>query len=161
MVWAWLTCVGVMLAVIAHAAVRRWWAGANSVISFAAVSGVLAMALVVATARRYGAAAETWAALLAYAFACELCLFLFTLVSTSISAKLLERLRHQDLTRPEIDAVYDTPEMVDDRIASLLRNGFLETGACGYTVTRRGRLLLAAFDTLRLFFRHSSNPPSS
>jgi hypothetical protein len=91
------------------------------------------------------------AALVLYAFACELYVFLFTLVGSSVSARILLTLREGPRTAAEIDAVYQTAGMVEGRIDRLKRVGLIDpaTGA----ITARGQLLARLFRQLKWFFR--------
>jgi hypothetical protein len=96
------------------------------------------------------------AALVIYAFAAELYVFLFTLVGSSVSARILLTLRQRSRSADEIDAVFDTTGMVEGRIARLKAVGLLdsETGA----ITPRGRLLAGVFRAFKHFFRHPPPP---
>ena len=100
------------------------------------------------------------AALLTYAFLCELYLFLFTMVASSISARLLLLLRQRDLTADEIKSLYDPAGMVDCRLERLLVAGLLKQEACSYRVSGRGRRLAALFLALKRFFGHPRELPS-
>ena len=127
----------------------------NVVVKFLMVGGTLGMALGGQEVLSHGLAIETWAALLLYAFACELYIFLFTLVSSSVSTSLLFLLRAGSFTQMEIDEHYSSTHMVDRRLESLLATGLLLASSSGYVLTDKGRALLAVFKALKRFFRHT------
>jgi hypothetical protein len=90
-----------------------------------------------------------------YAFACELYVFLFTLVASSVSASLLMALAAGALTPQEIGALCDEAGMVQMRLERLVDGGLLRVAPAGYAPTRAARVMLAGFRMLRRFFRHA------
>jgi|SRR3990172_3332658 len=152
-VWAIIVFVG---ALAGHAALCRLPVSGNNVAKFLGVGGLAGILLSTYLISVYGLALTTWAGLFLYMFLCELYIFSFTLVHSSVSASLLIALRAGALTDQEIHMRYSDERMVDLRIGKLLANGFLREGDSGYTLTDRGRLLLAIFRRLRGFFRHSA-----
>ena len=96
---------------------------------------------------------EVIAALLCYALACELYIFVFTMISSSVSVSLLLRLRDGKADWHQLDAQYSDSAMVGARLTKLLANGLIRQTPQGYAVTPRGQALTATFDRLRRFFR--------
>jgi hypothetical protein len=153
--WASLAFLG---AVTLHALLLRVPLKGDSVTKFALAGGTigifLGLLILLATPTLPGLAA-----LVVYAFAAELYVFLFTLVGSSVSARILLTLRAGPRTAGELDAVYATAGMVEGRIARLKAVGLLdpETGA----ITPRGALLARLFRALKHFFRHTLTPETS
>jgi hypothetical protein len=141
-----------LMAVAVHAIIVRLPVKGDSVTKFVLAGGALAIVLGLLILLQAPTLAGL-AALVAYAFACELYVFLFTLVGFSVSARILLTLRDGPRTAREIDAVYETASMVAGRIERLQRVGLIDP-ATG-TVSARGRLLVRLFRALRHFFRHA------
>jgi hypothetical protein len=153
-VWAAAVIVCFGIAVAAHAVMCRWPVTANSVEKFLAIGAVGGLLLGGHQLWWSGLAIDSWAAVLLYALACELYIFLFTLVLSSVSASILLALRTGSLTEPEIERATNSTHMVETRLDRLRATGLLGRGGAGAAVTDKGRLLLAGFRGLRRFFRH-------
>jgi hypothetical protein len=104
----------------------------------------------------YGFSTFSIASLLLYAALCELYLFLFNSVKTSISANLLVLLAERELTELEIHQTYDDRTMVERRIDRLRAAGLVKLGPEGLQVTAKGEHLLMILSSMRRFFRHAS-----
>jgi hypothetical protein len=157
--WLALPFAYLAAAVLGHAVLTRVPLPMNVVARFLVVGGLGGAALGVQLLGSYGPAVEAAGGLLVYALACEVYIFLFTLVSSSVSARLLLTLRSGDLDEAAIDARYSAAEMVDGRLAKLVANGFLVRDADGYALTPRGRRTVATFERLRRAFRHPERSP--
>jgi hypothetical protein len=139
-----------LVAVALHAVLLRLPLKGDSVMKFALAGGAVGVALGLVIL--FQAPTSTGlAALVLYAFAGELYTFLFTLVGSSVSARILLTLRERPRTATEIDAAYETAGMVKMRIGRLKSVGLIDpaTGA----ITARGRLLARLFRELKRFFR--------
>ncbi len=147
-----------LAAVAGHALLVRTRLPGNSVAKFLAAGCPLGLALAVYLLAFHGLSVGACAALAAYAFACELYIFLFTMVTSSVSVKLLLSLRAGDLSAAEIDALYGSTGMVARRVERLLAVGLLEPDGGSYRVSPRGRRLVRTFAVLKRFFRHSPWP---
>jgi hypothetical protein len=153
--WLLLAGFGLVLAVLAHAALSRIERlPGNMVTRFVAPAGLVGLGLLAVLLSRYGLDVPTLAGLLLYSLGCELYVFLFTMVSSSISVAILLRLESGGLTRREIDMLYTEEKMVAGRVARLVANGFLVATPSGYAVSDRGQVLLHSFSRLRRFFGH-------
>jgi len=141
-----------LIAVAAHALLVRLPVKGDSVTKFALTGGVTGVALGLLVLLQAPTLLGL-AALVAYAFACELYTFLFTLVGSSVSVRILLTLRDGPRTAAEIDALYETAGMVEGRIERLRQVGLLDP-ATG-EISARGRLLVRLFRALRHFFRHA------
>src|SRR5262249_35842468 len=139
-------------AVVGHAAVTRLPLPGNVVAKFVVVGGVLGLGLAGRVLVVDGPGGEACAAPLGYVFACELYVFAFTMVSSSVSASLLLALRGGSLTEAEIDHRYSSAYMVQSRIEKLGAGGFLCMDAKGYALTPKARLLTSGFGALRRCF---------
>ena len=152
--WLALVAAYLALAVLAHAALTRLPVGPNVVVRFLLVGAPVGAGLAVHLVALYGVAVETLSGLLVYAFASELYIFLFTLVSSSVSVALLLTLLGRPLSDSSVEDRYSPEQMVDGRIVKLLANGFLAEAEDGYVLTAKGRRTLATFERLRRTFRH-------
>jgi hypothetical protein len=103
----------------------------------------------------YGASVSTLAGVLSYALACELYVFMFTLILSSVSAIWLRRLYRGSIEVSALAEAYSPTWMVDTRLERLADNEFLARTGDGYRVTERGLKMLQTFRRLRHFFRHA------
>ena len=152
--WVILPAAYLVLAVAGHAALTRLPFGPNVVVRFIIVGSLIAVGLAAHLVALYGVAVEALSGLLIYALASELYIFLFTLVSNSVSASLLQTLLSGSLSDGSVEDRYSPEEMVDSRIVKLLANGFLVDGVDGYVLTPKGQRTLRLFQRLRRTFRH-------
>lgn len=152
--WGIIVPAYLAASVAGHAVLCRLPVGGNAVLKFVGVGVAAGLGLAAHAFMQVGLVVETWAALIFYAFGCELYIFLFTMVSSSVSASLLLTLRGGALNQGEINERYDDAAMVDRRVEKLLTNGLLRPESAGYALTSRGRSVLAVFERLRGFFRH-------
>ena len=90
--WLMLSVAAFVTSILVHAVAVRLVPRAGAVPAFVAVGGAIGVALIGYCALSYGSAPPTLAATLVYAFACELYIFLFTLVGNSVSFGLLTKL---------------------------------------------------------------------
>jgi len=154
--WLLLVVVCFVLSVGLHALASRLRSGANRVFSYAVVAVAAGLLLLWLVFGRYGADVRAWAALFSYVLVAELYVFLFTMIGSSITARLLIILRARDLTLAEIQSIFTTSGMVGRRVDNLSRNGFISTdGPDSYSLTPRGRLIVNSFRPLRNFFRRA------
>ena len=88
--WLAYSVLMLAIAVALHAVISRLWPKGNRVIQFLACGACAGALLVVTlyTASELGRLAST-ASLATYAFLCELYIFVFTLVTSSVSVSLL------------------------------------------------------------------------
>jgi hypothetical protein len=142
--------LALLIAIAGHAGLRRIAPGLGSVSAFLLAGCVVGAALAAALFERWGLRMETWAALAAYAFACELYIFLFTLVGSSVSVAFLYRLRSG------APPAADGRAMVTRRLQRMVTSGILEKTDTGYRHTTRGARLLRAYRYFRAFFRREA-----
>lgn len=151
-----LWAVAAFLAAVAvHALLLRLPVKGDAVTKFALAGGAIGVALGLVVLIQ-APTLTGLAALVLYAFAGELYTFLFTLVGSSVSARILLTLRAGPRTAAEIDAAYETAGMVQGRIDRMKCVGLLDPASGA--VTARGRLLVRLFRALRQFFRQPVTP---
>jgi hypothetical protein len=91
---------------------------------------------------------------LLYAFLCELFIFSFTFIYSSVSANLLMRLGHRPMGRAEIDSLYDDRDMTRQRIDGLIHSALVEEAEMTLRITAKGKVLARVFDNARRLFAH-------
>lgn len=153
--WGAWVLVYFAAAMAGHAVACRLPLSGNIVAKFLAVGSILGLIMGGHMVLVSGVAFESLTALLVYAFVCEVYIFLFTLVISSVSASLLVTLNGGGLTDAEIDRRYSNTSMVERRIEQLLAVDLLGMSASGYMLTARGRQLSSMCESLRRFFRHA------
>lgn len=100
----------------------------------------------------WGLTAKGLAAVALYAAACELYIFLFGSVYTSISWKLLLLLVERELGQDEIDRHFGGAVMVSRRLADMVAGGMVRPVGGGYEVTAKGQRLARLLRWLRRLF---------
>jgi hypothetical protein len=154
--WLAAFCLATACAVLAHGVICRLDIALDRVLRFLLVGSAVGAALLAVMVREFGFfSVETWAAVLGYAFACELYIFLFTFTISSISANLLMSLHRRALTLDEVDAIYDSERMVAQRLERLLQGGFLQMDGPALKVAPKGMRFHRFLRALCDLFRHS------
>jgi hypothetical protein len=154
--WLVLAVVALVAAVAGHSCVCHSGLSGNIVLKFLVVGVICGAALTVVLMLVNGLGMTTLAALLMYALGCELYIFVFTLVSSSVSASLLVRLRSSPAREDEIEERYSAKYMVNARIDKLVKNGLLVPESNGYALSPAGERLHRVFERLRTFFGHDA-----
>jgi hypothetical protein len=155
LVWALVYFGGT---VAAHGLAARLPRG-NPVVKFLLAGGAGGLALGCHLLLVDGPFLAFFSSLLAYAFACELYLFLFTMVGSSVCARLLLLLRERDRSTAEIKELYEPRGMVERRMDRLVTAGLLRREGSRCRVTSRGQRLAGLFMAVKQFFRHPQDPP--
>ena len=147
------------LAVILHAGLCRSLFRQNILTKFIC-AGILPGLLLIAWEGAVDQASlSRWAAALLYAFLCELYIFIFASIQTSVSLSLLMVLDGKQMTTEDIDHRFSGARMVRMRLEGLVREGFLAEEAGGrYVVTNRGKKFARVFRFFQDFFGHSKSP---
>lgn len=145
--------IGFSLTAAVHAAWVRLPFGGNAVGKFFVVGTVFGIPLLFQAVIRQTVA--DWSAVVSYAFVCELYVFLFTFVGSSVSARLILKLREGPLSDEAIASINDSAGMVDRRLQRLRAVGLLTPDGDGDRVSPRGRRLVRAFRVLQRFFGHA------
>jgi hypothetical protein len=147
------------LTVVLHAVVCRLPIGLSVVVKLVAVGGLVGLALAVLLAILVGVSIPTLAGLATFALACELYIFCFTLILSSVSAIWLRRLYRGSIETQALAEAYSPAWMVDTRLERLADNGFLDRTEAGYRLTEKGRGLMETFKKLRRLFNHAPREP--
>jgi len=151
--WLALSVGGFALALGAHAIACRFPLRADRVTRFLIVGIVAGAGLTWILIGQYEMSAlDIVAALLVYAFACELYIFLFTMTIGSISSNILVRLLRQEMRISDVALAYDSEQMVRQRIDRLIGIAFLERRQNGVALTAKGNRFVLVFRRLRRFF---------
>jgi len=157
-VWLASALFALVAAIIGQVVMTRLQFGGSFVARFLLVGGGVGLVMTGSLVRAYGWGVEFWAGVLVYAFACELYVFLVTLVDSSISVSLLLLLRRGSSSRAEIDHLSSSRAMVASRLEKLRMNGLLRRAGSSYALTGRGLRLLVLFRVLRVFFHRRPLP---
>jgi DNA-binding HxlR family transcriptional regulator len=157
--WALLAIVGFLAAVSVHVILCHTVSHGGALVKFLFGGSMMGAALAIQSLYRYGWVPETAASLLAYALACEFYMFLFSMVSSSISVALLLALRGRTITVSELPVMYASSGMISRRLKKLVVSGLLSQREGGYTITEKGMQLISSFHRLRVFCGHVDSPP--
>ena len=150
-----LAGAGFCAAVLLHGLLRPF-VRVDSVRRFLLAGIPVGIGLTIAAVSLYGLTVQGFAAIALYALLCELYMFSFTLVISSISATTLAMLRRGPVPLANLSAVYRPDEMVQLRVGRLLDTGFLSSESGRVILTAKGRKTHAAFSRLSRFFGHAT-----
>jgi len=152
--WILLPLGSFALAVLLHGLVMRLPSRIDSVRRFLLVGFPVGLVLVVASLGMLGLTTAGFAAVLLYALLCELYMFFFTLVISSVSVTMLIMLRQGSIEASKLVSTYDPDEMVQLRVGRLIKTGFVQLDEGLPIVTEKGLKLHRMFTGLRRFFGH-------
>jgi len=141
--------------VLLHAIACRLPVGLSVVLKLVLVGGLIGLVLTAYLVASYGLTVRTLAGVVTFALACELYVFCFTLILSSVSAIWLRRLYRGSIETEALAEAYSPAWMVDTRLERLADNGFLAREAGGYRLTEKGRGLMRTFGRLRALFNHA------
>jgi hypothetical protein len=150
-----MSLLAFVIAVLLHAVACRLTARPSAVVKFVLVGGVVGLALAGWLVTTYGPSVPTLAGLVTFALACELYIFCFTLIITSVSAIWLRRLHRGSIDTATLAEAYSPAWMVDSRLDRLATNDFVTPTPAGYRLTEKGRGLMRTFSRLRRLFNHA------
>ncbi|WP_147040745.1 hypothetical protein [Skermanella aerolata] len=146
--------LGTAIAVLAVACRLRL--PGTSVHKFVLIGGIAGCVMLAQLYLEGGLGSGLIATALCYAFLCELYIFFFTMVGSSISASMLLRLRHGALPEQTVAERYHPKMMVEERIGNLIQVGLMQRTPAGILIlTPQGDKLNSTFRRLQLFFRHT------
>jgi hypothetical protein len=143
--WLAYSALMLVIAVALHAVVSRLWPKGNRVIQFLAC-GTCTGALLIAklnAAPELGRLAST-ASLATYAFLCELYIFVFTLVTSSVSVSLL--------FGGSAELLAPTADMVVKRVERMVGAGLVAREGESLRLTHNGRRLVQVLAAARRVF---------
>ena len=152
--WLLLAAAYFVVTIGLHALVTRLPLGVSSVARFVVVGCLCGLVLAAHLFALYGLTPPVVTALLLFALASEVYIFLFTLTMSSISSTILLTLRSGAIDEQALDARYSASYMVDSRLTKLEASDFLHRDGDRFSLTTRGQGLVASFRRVRrLFFR--------
>lgn len=143
------------LAVVLHGIAARIPLRTDAVRRFLLVGMPLGGGLLLYSVATLGFTTYAFAPILLYAFLCELYIFCFTLVISSVSVTMLIMLRRGPISSSSLTSAYDPRGMVSLRLERLIKQGFIVREGEHLAITATGMRLNQAFDRLQRFFRHS------
>lgn len=153
--WVLLPVGAFAVAILLHGLVVRLALRVDSVRRFLLVGFPIGIFVVASAFALFGMTIRGFAAIFLYAFLCELYMFVFTLVLSSVSATMLIMLRRRSVKASAFTSAYDPREMVFLRLERLLRNGFVERVDGRLAVTSKGMTVHKAFKRLQQFLGHT------
>lgn len=143
-----------LLAIIAHCLLMRLPLPGSAVAKFVLAGTIIGTAFGIHGYILAGIDFSLVVGLLCYACGCELYLFLFTMITTSISANILCLLLTGSQTKEKINDLYVPEEMVQCRLVRLRDVGLIEEKEKELRLSAKGERLVAGFRILRQVFRH-------
>ncbi len=150
----WLISAGAFAAsVFVHSVAAHQSRHGGTVLTFVAIGIPIGILFIACGFFLYGFTPAVLAGALLYALACELYLFLFTLVGNSVSVRLLAELQKRPLKADEILSIYQTERMVERRFDQLQQSNLLISDQGRFRLTPRGRKLVSIFGILRAVCR--------
>ena len=153
-----LALAAFLATVLLHAVFCRLPVGLSVVLKLVLVGGLIGLVLTAYLVASYGLTVQTLAGVVTFALACELYVFCFTLILSSVSAIWLRRLYRGSIETEALAEAYSPAWMVDTRLERLADNGFVAReagGSSGYRLTEKGRGLMRTFGRLRALFNHA------
>ncbi len=154
--WLLIILCAFLSTVLFHSLLCRLNGQFGAVFNFVIVGSVVGILLIVWQIYQYCFwSLHTIGAALIYGFLCELYLFLCAMVLTSISANIIVRLSDAGMNRKQIDHLYNSKQMVLNRLDRLIDVGLLNQDEDNLLLTVKGERLSKIFRLLRAFFYHS------
>ena len=144
------------LAVVLHGLAMRVPMRVDSVRRFLLVGFPVGAGLVVFSVATLGLTSHAFAQMALYACLCELYIFSFTLVLSSVSVTMLMMLRRGPVPLAALQATYDPRGMVRLRLERLVAQGLVVREGERFAVSTAGLRLHRAFRALGRFFRHEA-----
>lgn len=153
MLWFKIWCGLFLLSIILHAITCWYVKSANALIKFiilGCICGIYAMILLF---QNWGFSTEFISGTLAFAFSCELYIFVFNFVGTSVSVSIVLKTLNKDIKISELQSDYSGKAMVTSRINRLQKNHLLTPTPQGLQISQKGGRLVSKFNKFHEFFR--------
>ena len=148
--WILLPVWGFLFAVLCHAFLSRIAPKSSRVLIFIGVASLVLLGVVFMAAAEYGLWSSNFlAVIMIYAAACELYIFLFTFVMSSISANVLVRLKVQQLSTISLKSIYNGRMMASQRVERLIGAKFAVEKNNLMSLTQSGNRLAKLFSVFR------------
>jgi hypothetical protein len=144
------------LAALAHTFLTRLVRYGSSIAKFFVAGSLLGLVLTVHLYLTAPSLIRTAAGIATYALACELYLFLFTLVASSVSVQLLIALHSSPLTCEQAIALGDGKRLVAERLHRLSTSGLLFDDYGTWRLSAQAQRLVRLHATFMRFFLPTS-----
>lgn len=152
--WFIWTLSAFAFAVLLHALLTRIPLKGNSLLIFLSAGGVVGFSLALALLRNEGPSVTMLAGITLYAFLCELYIFSFTFVISSLSVAILLALARNHGIERMREASGD--EMTQRRIQRLTLTGLITNHHGMLRPSSKGRLVSSLLRVCRRIFKHDS-----
>ena len=153
--WLLTATIALLFTVIVHSVLCRFYMQINRVIKFVLIFIPIWICLLWLLSNKYGIfSLETFAGILTYSFLCELYVFLFTMILSSISANILHQLLKVKMPITTLINMYNSKDMVQNRITRLIETGLLNEKENRYLITPKAKHLLKVFNYAKKIFKH-------
>ncbi len=156
MLWASVLIGSFIVTILAHSLLCYVINTGTALIKFLAVGFLIGGLMLFKLYGMYNISIQMVSAGLAYALLCELYIFMFTFVASSISVSILLRLNNSQVNLELLAANYTGKSMVANRIKRLQEVDLLELHGSILLTTLRGNKLLQKFNRLQTFFKLSA-----
>jgi len=153
--WYYSTLIAFITTIAIHSVFCRYFILFDRVIKFIAVFIPIWICLATVLASKYGLfTLPTFTGILTYSFLCELYVFLFTMILSSISTNILYRLSNGQLSLDKAIDMYSSSDMVENRITRLIESGFLTKTGDKLLPTPKAVKLMYLFIVAKKIFKH-------
>ena len=144
-----------LLAVLTHAILIRIFALTGKLVLFIISGSLLGLGLVGLISAEYSfLSVQLFSAISMYSFLCELYIFLFSSLLSSISMNILTKLYRKNNNKYDICLDYSGEKMVTLRLNRLENLGMIKKLENRYIITNKGLKFLDTLKTLRNFFKN-------
>lgn len=153
--WLLSPLVFFFIAIFIHALSRRFFPIFGAVSQFFVIGSLVGLFLIAFLGFYYGyILPNALTALLCYSLLCEVYIFLFSAVLSSISLNLLLRLERGGGTADSISQSFDGESMVVRRIDRMIQADLLQAQGTGAILSPKGKRIFGILTLLRKFFKH-------
>jgi hypothetical protein len=156
-VWLLGTLGAFVTAVFIHAIVVRLVRRGTAVALFVVTGALVGAIWLAIVAARETRALPLIAAVLLFAFLCELYIFTFTLVANSVAVSLLLTVRAGCVSAAALEQMYRPEAMVQRRLDQLERAALLRRSGGSLTLTAAGLRLISTFTWVTAPIRPAAN----
>ena len=146
-----------LLTVIAHAILVRTFPSAGKLALFIISGFLLGLLLITVITTKYSFfSIQLFSAVITYSFLCELYIFLFSSLLSSISMNILSMLYAHRKESIDITKIYTGEKMVSNRLARLTKLGMLTEEKQNYLITEKGIGFLHSMQKLQSYFKNKA-----
>jgi len=155
--WIIYSIMAFLLAVIAHAILVRTFPSTGKLALFLISGFLLGLLLITAITTKYSFfSIQLFSAVSIYSFLCELYIFLFSSLLSSISMNILSMLYAHRKESIDITKIYSGEKMVSIRLARLTKLGILKVEKQNYLITEKGIVFSQSMQKLQSYFKNKA-----